>query len=72
MLQDLCDAVQDRDSDNSEAVIVMEGLETASLWQLLHLNIKACDSRYKLKDRLTDCHSYPRRPRRSIKRRQSG
>ena len=40
LIQELCDTVHDRESENSDDVIVMETIDTSSLWQLSYLNIK--------------------------------
>jgi hypothetical protein len=40
MVQELCEAPHDRESDNSDEVVVMEPADTSSIWQLSYLNIK--------------------------------
>jgi hypothetical protein len=40
LVQELCEAPHDRESDNSDEVVVMEPADTSSIWQLSYLNIK--------------------------------
>ena len=40
LMQELCDTVHDRESDNSDDLVIMESFDTSSLWQLTYLNIK--------------------------------
>lgn len=40
LVQDLCDATQENDSDNSDGIVVGLPIDTTSLWQLVYLNIK--------------------------------
>lgn len=40
MVQDLCDTIHDRESDSSDDVVVMEPIDTSSVWQLSYFNIK--------------------------------